>query len=181
MVGCECAAAVRRIDPTGGAWLAEVRTRTGAKASATRRDAIVAIGIIGPPATPPVLTLLADATADSGADVRYAAAQAYDAVEAPAPVAVPALAVLLTDAERDVRDRAVQSLRKLGAAAAAVEAGKMLARDRQVADRRGAGRVLQALGPGAAPARGALESATDDADDEVRTLAQSTLLRFGEK
>ncbi len=185
LIGCESAAAIWRIDPSGEIWLAEIRLRLKSKESAVRRDAINAIGILGPPASPAALALLASAAADPGGEVRFAAATVCDWVNAPGSIAVPALAPLLDDKEKYVPEIAAKTLQNLGPSAIA-HAIRMLDPGRPLADRRSAARVLRALAPTIAPtasasARAALQAAQDDPDDQVRASARTALKKLAEK
>lgn len=113
---------------------------------------------------------------DDQANVRGMAAVRLGKLGPPAAGAAPALADALADSDEGVRRKAADALAALGAAAVTPASGKLEAADPGV--RRLAVFVLGKLGADAKPALDALRKRLQDADAEVKQLAELAIRRI---
>jgi HEAT repeat protein len=140
---------------------------------ASRLDAIVALGGMGP-AAKSALPLLRAHVAEEPEAVTHALAQL-------GPTAIPALTAALAHADPAVRRAAAWALRYLGREAAPA-VGKLAAalRDPKAEVRNAAAQALGAIGPGAASAVPKLVAVLEaDPDDNVRSWSANALGHLG--
>jgi HEAT repeat protein len=147
---------------------------------ATRLSALDVLESVGPAAAPAAAAVV-KALGDPNPFVRWAAARTLGKIGAvEAETAVPALARMLADADRDLRLAAATTLGMYGPTArAAVGALIQTMNSGDSALRSAALAALEQIGPGAEPAIPAISAALTDRDARVRQSAARLLGRFG--
>jgi HEAT repeat protein len=140
-----------------------------------RAAALAAVAQVAP--TDRKLPVLLKGLADAEGSVRLVAAARLRALGAEAKSAAGPLAEALGDSDARVRDAAAAALLQLGDEAVPV-LGEQLASPRLEACKYALA-CLAKLGPAARPARAAVEKCRQDADAEVRKLAELALAAMG--
>ncbi len=169
LAGWEAARAIVRIDGAGDIWMPLIEAQARDQKTVVRRRAVELIGILGPDArraTPILLRALGDVNNE----IRYYAIGALDKIAAEPAMAAPTLVALLGDKGEYIAEAVTNALRHMGNGAA-VFIAKGLDQTNGVEMRRRAASLLNELGGGARPARGALEKALADPDEQVRKIA----------